>query len=1047
MADSVGTAKIVLAMDASDFTATIAQSKNQVTSLATATASAFNESTLKARGAATSLARYVELIGKSADEAKLLRAQWNGVDTKVLVEVAAKMDAIRASEAATVQVNKELSDSWTAMQAKARAAFSEIQSAAREQQLIRDAAAARAAAKAIDQQAASQRTFERAVRSSGEYSGQYGDRVNRMRDAVAAFSSAEQLKNQQMRAGHTVQQKSINLMNEYGLTAKQQSAALRQVPAQVTDIFVSLQGGQNPLTVLLQQGGQLKDVFGGVVPAARALGGAIMGLVNPYTLLAGAVGIVSLAYLQAEGRQNAFNRSLIMTGQQGRLTADDLAAMTTRLDAVQGITGRQGADALAQLVATGKVAAGQLELVAQAAARMEDVTGKAMKDTIAEYAEFGRDPVSALLKYGEAEGFLTSSIYERVRALQESGQIEAAAAAATEARATAQIERTAQVVESLGLVSGAWFSIKENTGEAWDAAVTYFADLDRDAKEAAGTLSNLWASFKQGGVGGMFGMQQALFPAASALPKPAADKPLNVEAVRQLQSIVDANKSAAERQTAEETRIRNLGKAAQWTTEQINAQVAASRKSYEASLPKDRKTGTGAARSLANAESGAALQAIKDALSEEQNALANSGRLLQAQYSARLVTVEDYYRQQRAITSEGVSAEAGAIEEQIAYLKSRNVAGKDSVNTLKQIGQLEAQLAKVRADGATQLIILGIQEADVSAKRKRSVDAYAESLDTANDAARRSAAAAVAGIMLSEREAARRSKIADIIAETADKERELAREFADNNDKSVYDEKLALLQDYTDERVRITQQGFADMDRAQADWLNGVATGVANWMDKTADVASQTAAITNNVLDGSVNAMTTWATTGENIVRELLIDMGKEITAFFMKKAIMQFVQMFLGGWTGGGSGSMNGDSGSLGSLFQGISTNAKGNAFNNSPTLSAYSGTVVDKPTFFAKGGNVMGEAGPEGIFPLERGPDGKLGVSAHGAGGGSQVNISINTTINKDGSSSEEKSGGESDDALHGFTERMRSVAQQEVNRAMRPNGQLWKAGVRAS
>lgn len=1047
MADSVGTAKIVLAMDASDFTATIAQSKNQVTSLATATASAFNESTLKARGAATSLARYVELIGKSADEAKLLRAQWNGVDTKVLTEVAAKMDAIRASEAATVQVTKELGDAWAASQAKARAAFAEIQSAAREQQLIRDAAAARAAAKAIDQQAASQRTFERAVRSSGEYSGQYGDRVNRMRDAVAAFSSAEQLKNQQMKAGHAVQEKSINLMNQYGLTAKQQSAALRQVPAQVTDIFVSLQGGQNPLTVLLQQGGQLKDVFGGVVPAARALGGAIMGLVNPYTLLAGAVGIVSLAYLQAESRQNTFNRSLIMTGQQGRLTADDLAAMTTRLDAVQGITGRQGADALAQLVATGKVAAGQLELVAQAAARMEDVTGKAMKDTIAEYAEFGRDPVSALLKYGEAEGFLTNSIYERVRALQESGQIEAAAAAATEARATAQIERTAQVVESLGLVSGAWFAVKENTGEAWDAAVTYFADLDRDAKEAAGTISNLWASFKTGGIGGMFGMQQALFPAAAPLTSkgPAAPKPFSVESARQLQSIVDANKTGTERQTAEENRIRNLGKAAQWTTEQINAQVAASRKSYEASLPKG-KSGAGAARSLANAESGAALQAIKDALSEEQNALANSGRLLQAQYSARLVTVEDYYRQQRVITSEGVSAEAGAIEEQIAYLKSRNVAGKDSVNTLKQIGQLEAQLAKVRADGATQLIILGIQEEDVSAKRKRSVDAYAESLDTANDAARRSAAAAVAGIMLSEREASRRSKIADIIAETADKERELAREFADNNDKSVYDEKLALLRDYTDERVRITQQGFADMDRAQADWLNGVATGVANWMDKTADVASQTAAITNNVLDGSVNAMTTWATTGENIIRELLIDMGKEITAFFMKKAIMQFVQMFLGSYTGGGSGSMNGDSGSLGDLLGSYGRNANGNVFTNSPSLSAYSGTVVDKPTFFAKGGNVMGEAGPEGIFPLERGPDGKLGVSAHGGGGGAQVNISINTTINKDGSSSEEKSGGESDDALHGFTERMRSVAQQEVNRAMRPNGQLWKAGVRA-
>ncbi|MFP3345585.1 phage tail length tape measure family protein, partial [Halomonas sp. SIMBA_159] len=50
--------------------------------------------------------------------------------------------------------------------------------------------------------------------------------------------------------------------NKNGVSAKQMQAALRGVPAQFTDIAVSLQGGQNPLTVFLQQGGQLKDMFG-----------------------------------------------------------------------------------------------------------------------------------------------------------------------------------------------------------------------------------------------------------------------------------------------------------------------------------------------------------------------------------------------------------------------------------------------------------------------------------------------------------------------------------------------------------------------------------------------------------------------------------------------------------------------------------------------------------------------------------------------------------------------------------------------------------------
>src|SRR5688572_6555613 len=42
--------------------------------------------------------------------------------------------------------------------------------------------------------------------------------------------------------------------NQYGVSARQQAAALRGVPAQLTDIFTSLASGQRPITVLLQQG-------------------------------------------------------------------------------------------------------------------------------------------------------------------------------------------------------------------------------------------------------------------------------------------------------------------------------------------------------------------------------------------------------------------------------------------------------------------------------------------------------------------------------------------------------------------------------------------------------------------------------------------------------------------------------------------------------------------------------------------------------------------------------------------------------------------------
>lgn len=80
-------------------------------------------------------------------------------------------------------------------------------------------------------------------------------------------------------------------------------------------------------------------------------------------------------------------------------------------------------------------------------------------------------------------------------------------------------------------------------------------------------------------------------------------------------------------------------------------------------------------------------------------------------------------------------------------------------------------------------------------------------------------------------------------------------------------------------------------------------------------------------------------------------------------------------------------------SFIPGMTANANGGTYSG-PGISAYSGTVVSKPTIFpfANGTGLMGEAGAEGIFPLKRGKDGKLGVSADGVGGaGANVTVNI--------------------------------------------------------
>lgn len=267
-------------------------------------------------------------------------------------------------------------------------------------------------------------------------------------------------------------------MNKTGMTAKATAAALRGVPAQFTDIATSLQGGQAPLTVFLQQGGQLKDMFGGVGPAAKALGGYILGLVNPFTVAAAAVGVLGLAYYQGSKEQDAFRLSLVSTGNASGTTTGALAEMARRIGDTVGTTG-QAASALAQLAASGKIASSSFEEIAIAAISWEKASGQAVGTTIAEFNKLADDPVKAVAELNEKYNFLTASVYEQVRAAQEQGDKQAAAAIAEEAYAKALTERAGNIKQNLGTLERAWNDLAGAAKSGWDAIL----DIGRESSE------------------------------------------------------------------------------------------------------------------------------------------------------------------------------------------------------------------------------------------------------------------------------------------------------------------------------------------------------------------------------------------------------------------------------------------------------------------------------------------------------------------------------------------------------------------------------------
>jgi len=176
---------------------------------------------------------------------------------------------------------------------------------------------------------------------------------------------------------------------------------------------------------------------------------------------------------------------------------------------------------------------------------------------------------------------------------------------------------------------------------------------------------------------------------------------------------------------------------------------------------------------------------------------------------------------------------------------------------------------------------------------------------------------------------------------------------------------------------------------------------------------------------------------GSGNFSDFMSDISDQITRFALQRAVGDPLTKLLDGLfsdfdlsslfgSGGSAASVSAATPTLDAL-NGLELNAKGNVYS-SPGLSAYSGTVVNKPTIFpfARGAGLMGEAGYEGIFPLKRGRDGKLGVSAEGVGG-TNVYINIQESSSRGGEVEERQTGDES--FITVFVDRIKSGIASDI------------------
>lgn len=297
----------------------------------------------------------------------------------------------------------------------------------------------------------------------------------------------------QLRQAEAAQKIASGSLDRMGVSAAQTAAALRGVPAQFTDIVTALQGGQQPLTVFLQQGGQLKDMFGGAGNAARALGGYVVGLINPFTLAAAGAGALALGYYKGAQEAQEFNKTLILTGNAAGVTAGQLSQMAAAVGSLSGATQGRAAEVLNQMAASARVGAENLQRFTAAAIQLERAGGPAAQETAKAFADMAKSPLESALKLDEATNFLTRSTYEQIKALEEQGNKTEAAKVAQEAYYRAATERAPELVENLSLVERAWLGIKDASNAALDqlneiGRADSLGDLERKLANAEARL-------------------------------------------------------------------------------------------------------------------------------------------------------------------------------------------------------------------------------------------------------------------------------------------------------------------------------------------------------------------------------------------------------------------------------------------------------------------------------------------------------------------------------------------------------------------------------
>ncbi|CAH3672126.1 hypothetical protein AI2668V1_2108 [Citrobacter freundii] len=834
-----------------------------------------------------------------------------------------------------------------------------------------------------------------------------------------------------------------------GISVGQYSAALRTLPAQFTDIATQLAGGQSPFLILLQQGGQIKDSFGGLGPMLQALRDALFGfneesretaesaggiseaaeglnntseaaeklgraggLLNGFNLaIAGTVGLLAILAGAAYSSSQQFDnvaRSLILMGGAG------FSSMQQLNDAAQDVADNAGAsladsvDTLVQLNDTGKYTADQMTKIAKSIMAMGDA-GLDTKAALADFSRLVSDPVKALASLNQQYGFVDEAMMKHIITLEKTKGKTAAANEAITLFADTMEDRSNKIVEATDNIGQAWNGLKAFSSDifgqigvtvrAWGNQVIEVFKLLSTSFEA------LFVKMKEVSLEIMGGMITGFTDIANKLPGgEALIKSMGFDGLAE--SVAKKREAASKEYTqltAEYNKhIVNLSKS-QWQWEE------------------EAKNGLGGGVK----GTGSVDRQTKDAVSKLAEDSAKKTKEAKATLEAGDRTLENYRAQARTLTETletlRQTGETHAKNTEFSKQQSR-FAELDEAAKTRALTAQEKSLLSSREAILNAAKVVDQKNKEVEAQQKinglaQQANKYVTQMSEKTDALRDSAG-------LSSRQTQRMMEEAQL--------RQGWLNGGGKLDDAGYKKELAALRKY-----------YAEEDKLRGDWKAGAVSGWNEYLDVATNTYDAVKNVASSTLTGFSNMLTELMTTGTASVKEFGKSMLKMILEITNQLIVAYTVQAAMG-WISGGSKGGSTPGGSYANAAAGLTFNAKGGVYD-SPGLSKYVNGVYDSPQYFtfqgaskfAKGG-VFGEAGPEAIMPLAKDSAGRLGVRAQGGGGMAPV---INTTVNVDAGGSATVQSSSSGDAMgRALADEMQNAALQVIQKHLKPGGMIY-------